>query len=460
MFGSKILDVAIGLIFVYIIVSVLCTAVREGLEAWMKTRAAYLEHGIRLLLQDKDGSGIAKSVFDHPLIDGLFMGGYKPLSTTTDGNRPMMGGDLPSYIPTKSFANALLDIAARGPANASLDRYNTPISLDAIRRNVVANIPGNPRIQRIVLHAVDAAEGDLDKAQKSIENWYDSSMDRVSGWYKRTTHFIVLVIGLVIAVGMNVDSIAIVDKLYRSEAVREAVVAAASHAADNYNQAAKDKVAGTTNQSSDSATLQSSVPTPSPADKGKATATETVTPTTATQATTTSTTSTTSIGAAPKPKATANGHGKDPYVDAKDALTDLHLPVGWDNARLSLRCPASVNEWLRIFLFPWVGWILTALAASLGAPFWFDVLNKFMVIRSTVKPHEKSPEESSEDRQKPGGTTVVVSPGAASASPAPSSIAGANASADQDADGCDALKTSALNLTDDSQLPIPQGGAA
>lgn len=44
MFGSKILDVAIGLVFVYIVVSVLCTAVREGLEAFLKTRAAYLEH--------------------------------------------------------------------------------------------------------------------------------------------------------------------------------------------------------------------------------------------------------------------------------------------------------------------------------------------------------------------------------------------------------------------------------
>jgi len=42
---------------------------------------------------------------------------------------------------------------------------------------------------------------------------------------------------------------------------------------------------------------------------------------------------------------------------------------------------------------------MTAFAATLGAPFWFDVLNKVMVIRSTVKPHEKSPEEASEDRQ-------------------------------------------------------------
>ena len=169
MFGSKILDVAIGLIFVYIIVSVLCTAVREGIEAFLKTRAAYLEHGIRLLLQDDTGAGIVNEVFSHPLIDGLFIGHYKPRSKTTGAHRPLTGGNLPSYIPTKSFASALLDIAARGPAGASLDRYRTPMSLDAIRCNVVANIPNNSKIQRVVLHAVDAAQGDLDKAQKAVE---------------------------------------------------------------------------------------------------------------------------------------------------------------------------------------------------------------------------------------------------------------------------------------------------
>jgi hypothetical protein len=44
----------------------------------------------------------------------------------------------------------------------------------------------------------------------------------------------------------------------------------------------------------------------------------------------------------------------------------------------------------------------------LGAPFWFDVLNKFMVIRSTVKPYEKSPPEASEDRQNRSNKVEVV----------------------------------------------------
>src|SRR5438045_611116 len=122
MFGSQILDVAIGLVFVYIIVSIICTAVREGIEAWLKTRAAYLEHGIRLLLRDEKGEGLAKDLYSHPLIDGLFIGKYAPRSTSAE-DRPLRGAKLPSYIPSKSFATAFLDIAARGPAaDAPLDR--------------------------------------------------------------------------------------------------------------------------------------------------------------------------------------------------------------------------------------------------------------------------------------------------------------------------------------------------
>jgi len=53
--------------------------------------------------------------------------------------------------------------------------------------------------------------------------------------------------------------------------------------------------------------------------------------------------------------------------------------------------PTGAFDWLGIL----GGWILTAIAVSLGAPLWFDLLNKFMVVRSTVKPREKSSEEAS-----------------------------------------------------------------
>jgi hypothetical protein len=45
-----------------------------------------------------------------------------------------------------------------------------------------------------------------------------------------------------------------------------------------------------------------------------------------------------------------------------------------------------------------LGWLITACAVSFGAPFWFDMLNKIMVVRSTIKPQEKSQPEASKDK--------------------------------------------------------------
>lgn len=393
MFGSKILDVAIGLIFVYIIVSVLCTAIREGIEAWMKTRAAYLEHGIRVLLNDYTGTGAAKKVFEHPLIFGLFTSRQYTPGADTEKPSPFRRGDgLPSYIPSKTFATALMDIAAHGPGeDASTDPNAPPISLDAIRRNVSSI--GNADVQRVLLTAVNTAQGDIDKAQKAIEDWYDASMDRVSGWYKRSTQNILLAIGLLIAVGMNIDSVAIVNELYKTEATREAVVAAAG--------SAKEKL--------------------------------------------------------------SNTDAKQSYEAAKNALAGLDLPVGWSRFTMTFRCPPNGLVWFKTFLVPWLGWLLTAVAATLGAPFWFDVLNKVMVIRSTVKPHEKSPEEASEDRQSPPpATTVVVNPtaGTPAGGGAPPPPPPPNGGGSDDVDGCDAVPAAAADPTGDAQLPAAAGGVA
>jgi hypothetical protein len=68
----------------------------------------------------------------------------------------------------------------------------------------------------------------------------------------------------------------------------------------------------------------------------------------------------------------------------------LGLPLGW-----SADDPRTMPSWgFMVWLSKVSGWLLTAVAISLGAPFWFDLLSKFMIVRSTVKPREKSPEEA------------------------------------------------------------------
>src|SRR3954449_1166835 len=78
MFGSDMLEVGIGLGLLFLLMSLICTAVREAIEGILKSRAKDLEQGIRGLLKDEEGAGLTKDLFDHPLLHGLFNGSYNP----------------------------------------------------------------------------------------------------------------------------------------------------------------------------------------------------------------------------------------------------------------------------------------------------------------------------------------------------------------------------------------------
>jgi hypothetical protein len=385
MLGSEVLDVAIGIIFVFLLVSIMASAVREGLEAWLKTRATHLELGIRQLLQDPSGTGLAKQLFDHPLIYSLYPGPYQPLQS---GKLPLAltrGRNLPSYIPSKNFALALMDMAARGPEvdGKSSHASTAAITFDSVRANV--SLIQSPPVQRALLVALDNAQGDLQKARQNLEDWYDSAMDRVSGWYKRSTQWILFVIGFAIAIALNVNTMVIADHLYREKATRDALVARAQTAVSDPNY-----------------------------DTRK-------------------------------------------FGEIKQDLDSLKLPMGGSPLQdLKERPFRSLG-----------GWLLTALAASFGAPFWFDLLNKLMVVRSTVKPHEKSPEEASQDRQvkqdKPAVSVVApaaqtgqaAQPGQATAAAPVVPTALTAPSADDVTDGCDVPIT---GMTKDEELPASVGG--
>ena len=81
MLGSDTLEIAIGLIFVYLVLSLICSAINELIEGLLNARAANLERGLRELLADPAGTGLVKAIYEHPLIHGLFKGTYDPAKT-------------------------------------------------------------------------------------------------------------------------------------------------------------------------------------------------------------------------------------------------------------------------------------------------------------------------------------------------------------------------------------------
>jgi hypothetical protein len=324
MFSSTTLDIFIGLSLIYLLVSMLCAAVAEFIEAGLKMRAVNLHRGISELLGSN--AKLVEAIYQHPLITSLYRGDYADW-VTRGRTEARKGSTLPSYIPSANFALALADVALGRPGGPG---PSINVSVNTLRQALAQNTALNEQVREALSSLLGRAGDDIDRFHASVAAWFDSSMDRVSGWYKRTNSKILFVLGIVFAVLFNVDTVAIMKRLSVDTAMREGLVNIARQTAAH-------------------------APVPAPDAK-------------------------------PEEKTAAIRAAAQSVDTQMKALEDPALPLGWQ------RDSSSKFQWGQI-----PGWLLTAVAVSLGAPFWFDVLNKFIVIRSTVKPAEKSPTEPSKD---------------------------------------------------------------
>src|SRR5262249_44126308 len=104
--------------------------------------------------------------------------------------------------------------------------YPAPaLSVDGLR--ATAATLENESLRRVLLSAIDLSGGELGNVKANLEAWFNGTMDRVAGWYKRRTQMFLFVIGLVVAVLLNVAAIPIAGRLGSDAALRAAVVSGA-----------------------------------------------------------------------------------------------------------------------------------------------------------------------------------------------------------------------------------------
>src|SRR5262245_58130299 len=131
MFGSVILDVGVGLILIYLLLSLIASSICEGIASRLKTRSKLLDDALHNLLGNGTSNALIKCLYEHPLISSLYEG------TTYDAAK--RENKLPSYIPARNFALAIMDLAARGiepTSAASAGAESPPVTIDAVRAQV------------------------------------------------------------------------------------------------------------------------------------------------------------------------------------------------------------------------------------------------------------------------------------------------------------------------------------
>jgi hypothetical protein len=442
MYLQEILEVAIGLVFVWLVLSLATMSLQEWMGNLVNLRAKDLEHAIVQMLSSQD---LTRRFYKYPLIANLYKLPKKP------GQK----GRLPSYIPANKFSATLFElviqagmanspvqsmtgeiegqiasmespeqqnlarddweailetagnVSAAGLGTAALDSLKFQVQafgekypelglsidtlitrLDANYRKFVeeqrlvqesgansglamrqfhlgmvaleeTNPPLKESINAVVRQAdvsVMSGEQAASVTRVNLESWFNDAMDRLSGTYKRRAQFIAFLIGFILALILNVDSINVAASLWREPTLRQVIITEA----ENYTQNAN--CAG------------------------------------------------------------VSGAGPLENIPALETqLQALNIPFGWTivpfnstgsqcpllpigrgralgipslNNQGQVVCngitnlPMDLNGWLRKIL----GMLMTGLAAAQGAPFWFDILKKIINVRGTgSNPLEQKP---------------------------------------------------------------------
>jgi hypothetical protein len=291
---DAILEVAIGLILTWLIISMATSQFQEVIIESLGWRSTFLEHRLQEMFQDP---ALVSQFYKHPLIESL--------SARTFWGKKRK----PKGIPNPIFAKAAVDVFL----NAGKSGNDIPagtMSIEAMKESVQDSLKylnnTNQDVARTVKYLLPRlddgtkeVETTLTRYRENVETWFDTTMSQATLLYRKHASLIALVLGIGIASFFNVDSLVIINHLWRDPTLRQAIVAQA----ENIN----------------------------PEESFSVTA-------------------------------------------IQDKLDELSLPIGWNNETT----PQDIKGWsLKV-----VGVLLTGFAASLGAPFWFDILNKMLGLKS------------------------------------------------------------------------------
>ncbi|WKN30557.1 hypothetical protein PZB74_16450 [Porifericola rhodea] len=298
MFGIEVLEVVIGLIFVYLLLSLLATTLNEIIMNWLYSRGKNLKIALETMLNDEEGGDVlCEQFFEHPLVRKL---------------RRKEKGSFPAYISNQYFSKVLIELLY--PKEGG--------NIDKLRKGIEGLPEG--KTKKVLRSFLLDAEGNLDKFKANLEVWYEEIMLQATAWYKRRVQIILFFLGLSISVVFNADTFRIAQKLSFDPDSRAQVIAQADSFIAKYDSL--------------------------------------------------------NTGVVEKEEIDTMRRQVYQLVHEEIEMSSSALGMGWKETKYK-------RLWLWGIPLPGVlravpGWLITAFAITLGAPFWFDLLKRLMSVRA------------------------------------------------------------------------------
>ena len=320
------INVIIGLILLFTLLSLLASSIQETIAGWFSLRGRMLDYALQRMLAQGDADyaapgntatstdKAASSAYTKSNLYEAFRqhAWFQDIKPCHSWHQKLFGdAGTPSYLDGKTFTSILLHVIEgkkEGQLKASLQ-----------------NLP-NGRLKRFLLDTLEEVDNDMEAFRTHIENWYDNTMDRASGWYKRQVNSILLVIGFFTAVAFNADVFAV----YQSLSLDPEAQAAVAFFAEEFSQQALPEVRVPLTDSTALERLDSL-------------------------------------------------QAQIQLVNQNISQLSTDMGLGWSQAEWQALKTGGMGAWISKFL----GFIVCTFAISLGAPFWFDILQKFINFRNT-----------------------------------------------------------------------------
>lgn len=412
MIDNPYLDTLISLVLVYALLSTLVSILTEWLNQNLNARGKFLQETIFKMMNDPANENYGYMLYRHPILDR-----YRKDNKS-----------LPQYVSAEAFSQSLIEVLSGKSlqdkiiinADGTHSLSELPLKLpnaDDKEKNL-ADAEGKKKdipslferfeagvndmsysdTKRLFRHFIDRANSadqgkQLEYLQKEIALWFNEHMDRATGWYLRKQRPKFIVMGFLVALLLNVDSIHLSRVLLMDPLLRSKMVTLAENTADAYSSqpdSAVEKRIQTALDSTISFLQRDTVELDS------------------------------SLMAASWKKIKWFSDAKDTLKQNElnrqmyivDKMASYGLPIGYqDNvppvswwkenkAEESVTAGSSSkiqNYFQRRSQLTFVnaitylfGITITGISLSFGAPFWFELLVKFVNIRrSGVKPTEK-----------------------------------------------------------------------
>ena len=252
--------------------------------------------------------------------------------------------------PTSATYNELVALTRREGAavgstlESAIETLNNSEMIPVRLRNSLATLAS--RAESRVKADASLVGSELQQLQTELETWFNNGMTRASGVYRRNVKGVGLLIGLAIAFTLNADTFYMFQRLSSDPAIRSSIIQAAEQI-DVRGIETPEQLAAASGISELSDEIADQLVENMEIELR-------------------------SVGEA-----------------VEQTLAQYPLPIGRSQSVLAAQQAAEANWPIKFIPQRLVGWSITALALSMGASFWFDLLRKVTSVRASGdKPKE------------------------------------------------------------------------